>query len=70
MHSHIHAPPTPSTHTHTHTHTVQTDRGEGQCCLTKIFLEEKCLEFDFEGRKSSRVPDVLGEIVAEVGAKV
>ena len=24
-------------HRHTHTHTVQTDRGEGQCCLTEIF---------------------------------
>ena len=25
------------THTHTHTHTVQTDRGDGQCCLAEIF---------------------------------
>ena len=54
------------THTHTHTHTVQNDRGEGQCCLTEIFGEEKYLEFAFEGRK----PRVLGEIVPDVGAKV
>ena len=57
-------------HTHTHTHTVQTDRSEGQCGLTEIFWEEKCLELAFEGRESSRVPDVLGEIVPDVGAKV
>jgi len=37
---------------HTHTHTVQTGRGEGQCCLTEIFGEEKCLEFAFEGGES------------------
>ena len=60
------------THMHacTHTRTVQTDRGDGQCCLAEIFGEEKCLEFAFEGRKSSRVPDVLGENVPDVGAKV
>ena len=40
------------THARTHTHT-QTDRGEGQCCLTEIFWEQKCLEFAFEGRESS-----------------
>ena len=57
------------THTHTHTHTVQTDRGDGQCCLVEIFREDKCPEFAFEGRESSRVPDVLGEIVPGVGAK-
>ena len=51
------------------THTLQTDRGEGQCCLIKIFAEEKCLEFVFEGRES-RVPDVLEETVPDVGAKV
>ena len=55
---------------HTHTHTVQTDRSEGQCGLTEIFWEEKCLELAFEGRESSRVPDVLGEIVPDVEAKV
>ena len=44
-------------HTHTYTHIVQTDWGEGQCCLTEIFGEEKCLEFAFEGKESSRVPD-------------
>ena len=41
----------------THTRTVQTDRSEGQCGLTEIFWEEKCLELAFEGRESSRVPD-------------
>ena len=47
------------THTvHTHTHTVQTDRGEGQCCLTELVGEEICLELAFEGKESSRVPDV------------
>ena len=57
-------------HTHTHTHSVQTDRSEGQCGLTEIFREEKYLELAFEGRESSRVPDVFGEIVPDVGAKV
>ena len=42
-----------------HTHTVHTDRSEGQCC-SEILQEEKCLEFAFEGRESSKVPDVLG----------
>ena len=56
-------------HTHAHTHTVQTDGSEGQCGLTEIFREEKCLELTFEGRESSIVPDVLGEIVPDVGAK-
>ena len=53
-----------------HTHTVQPDGSEGQCGLTVIFWAEKCLELTFEGRESSRVPDVLGEIVPDVGAKV
>ena len=57
-------------HVCTHTHTVQTDRNLGQHGLTEIFWEEKCLELAFEGRESSRVPDVLGEIVPGVGAKV
>ena len=47
---------------HTHTHPVQTDRGEGQCCLTEIFLEEEYPEFAFEGRESSRELDVLQDI--------
>ena len=53
MHVHTHACTHTLTHTHTHTHThttihtVQTDRGEGQCCLTEISGEEKCLEADF-----------------------
>ena len=55
---------------HTHTHIVQTHSGEGQCCLTEIFGEEKCTEFAFEDRESSRVPDVLGEIVPYVGTKL
>ena len=63
-HAHAHA------HTHTHTHTVQTDGSEWQCGLTEIFWEQKCLELAFEGRESSRAPDVLGEIVPDVGAKV
>ena len=63
-HTHTHAC------THAHTHTVQTDGSEGQCGLTDIFWEEKCLELTFEGRESSGVPDVLGEIVPNVGAKV
>ena len=60
------------THTHTHTHslTLQTDRAEGQCCLIKIFAEEKCLEFVSEGRQTSKVPDVLEETVPGVGTKV
>ena len=53
------------THTHTHIHTVQTGGSEGQCGLTEIFCEEKCLELIFEGSESSRVPDVLGEIVPD-----
>ena len=48
MHTHKH------THTHTHTHALQTDRSEGQCGLTEISQEEKCLELAFEGRDSSR----------------
>ena len=44
--------------------------GGGQRCLAEIFREEKCLAFAFEGAESSRVPDVLGEIVPDVGAKV
>ena len=58
------------THTHTHAHTVQTDGSEGQRGLTEIFWEEKCFELTFEGRESGRVPDVLEEIVPDVGAKV
>ena len=44
--------------------------GEKDNGLTEIFWEENCLELTFEGRESSRVPDVLGEIVPDVGAKV
>ena len=69
-HARTHARARARTHTHTHTHTVQTDGSEEQCGLTEIFWEEKCLELIFEGRESSRVPDVLWEIVPDVGAKV
>ena len=57
MHAHARTHAHTHTHTHTHMHIVQTDMGEGQCCLTEIFGDEKCLEF---GRGNSRVPDVLG----------
>ena len=55
---------------HARTHTVQTDMGEGQIGLTKIFWEETRLELAFERRERSRVPDVLWEIFPEVGAEV
>ena len=64
-HTHTHTYTDTYTHTHTHTHTAQTDRGEGQCCLTEIFRQE----FTFEERESSRVPDVLGKIVPDVGTE-
>ena len=56
---------TQTTHTHTHIH-----RGECPCCLDEMFGEEKRFELAFEGRESSRVPDVLREIVPEVGTEV
>ena len=40
-HARTHARTHTHTHTHTHTQTVQTDRGEGQCCFTETFEEEK-----------------------------
>ena len=49
---------------------AQASRGEGQCCLAEIFREEKCLECAFEGRESSRVPHILGEIVPDVGIEM
>ena len=61
-HAHTHA----STHACIHAHTVQSDGTERRSGLTEIFWEEKCLELTFEGRESSRVPDVLGEIVPDV----
>ena len=69
-HTHTHTRARARTHTHTHSHTVQTDGSEGQFGLTEIFWQEKCLELTFEGRESSRVPDILGEIAQDVGAKV
>ena len=68
--AHTHACTHSCVHAHAHTHTVQTKRSEGQRGLTEIFWEEKCLELAFEGRESSRVPDVLGETDPDVGAKV
>ena len=38
--------------------------------LSWNILRRECLEFTFEGRESSRVSDVLGEIVLDMGAKV
>ena len=32
--------------------------------------EKKCLEFVFEGRKSSRVSNVLGEVVPDVRTEI
>ena len=50
---HAHACTPACTHTHTLSHTVQSNNGAGQCCLVKIFREEKYPEFAFEGRESS-----------------
>ena len=68
-HTHIHA----HTHTYTcaHTNTIQTVWAKDsitqlKCCLR----EEKCLEFVSEGRWSSRVSDVLGEVVPDVRTEV
>ena len=33
-----------------------------------MLREEKCLEFVFEGRESSRVSDVLGKVAPDVRA--
>ena len=35
-----------------------------------MFGEVTCLELAFEGRGSSRVPGVLGEIVPDVGTEM
>ena len=71
MHNNTHT----RTHAHTHTRaharaharTVQTDRSEGQCGLTEIFWEEKCLELAFEGRESSLMS--LGRLFQMWGPK-
>ena len=52
-HTHTHACTHTRACTHTHAHTLQTNRCEEQCCLAKIFLEEKCLECAFEGMVNS-----------------
>ena len=62
-------PPPPPPPTHTHTHTVQTDRDDGQCCLSEIFWEEKCLEFAFEWWESNRVPGRLGRDCSRCGGQ-
>ena len=63
MHAHAHICTHMHAHiqTHTHTHTVQTDRGEGQCCLTEILLsicricsmEGEGLETESRGKHTS-----------------
>ena len=35
-----------------------------------MLREEKCLEFVFEGRESSRTSDVLGEVVPDVRTEI
>ena len=35
-----------------------------------MLREEKCLEFVFEGRESSRVSDVLGKVVPDVRTEI
>ena len=67
-HTHTHKPT--HTHTLTHTHIHRECSGEGQYCSAGIVREEKCLDFAFEGRESSRPSDVLGEIVPDVRTKV
>ena len=55
------------THTHTHTHTHTLYRLIG---VKDNVAYLKYLELAFEGRETSRVPDVLGEIVPDEGAKM
>ena len=72
------------THAHTHTVQNDRGDGQcclaeifsEEKCLefafkgrAEIFSEGKCLEFAFKGRESSRVHDVLGEIVSDVGGQ-
>ena len=52
MHTHTRMHAHACTHTHTHIHIVQTNRGWRTMLLHwKIFWENKCLEFAFEGRE-------------------
>ena len=48
-------------------HIIQTDRGEGQFCLTEIFRD--VLSLLLKEKKVARVPDVLGETVPDVGTE-
>ena len=43
--------------------------GEGQYYSAEMLREEKYLEFVFEGRESSRVSDISGEVVPDVRTK-
>ena len=75
-HTHTHTHTHTNTHTHTHTHTRTDTRartqtlyrlnGEGQYYSAEMLREEKCLEFAFEGRESSKVSDDMGEVVLGV----
>ena len=48
-------------------HIIQTDRGEGQFCLTEICRDVLILLLN--EKKVARVPDALGEIVPDVGTE-
>ena len=63
------------THTHTHAHTYIQEHAHkhytdcwvnGQYYSVEMLKEEKCLELISEGRKSSRVSGILGEVVPDV----
>ena len=47
-------------HAHKHAYIVHTDRGKGQTCFTKIFGEEKHLEFAIE-----RVTDNMDWVILQ-----
>ena len=54
------------THTHTHTHTLYRLIGVKDHTAQLKYLEKKnALSFVFEGRKSSRLPKVLGKVVPD-----
>ena len=57
MHTRTHARTHAHMHARTHTHTLyKLIWGERKWCISEEFGEEKCLQFAFEGRESSRVP--------------
>ena len=56
-----------STHAHVHAQKHYTDCwGKGRHYSVEMLREEKCFEFVFEGRESSRVSNVLREVVPDV----